>query len=473
LGGGVVLGASLGKLGFLAMLLGCLACTAKIPPANYNVVLVLVDTLRADHMSLYGYQRETTPNTEEFARESIVFENARSQASCTYPSANSILTSRHPVNFLGQPTGMAIPDEIKSIAEILKFNGYETVAISGSPIVIDKPNKLNFQGGYGRGFDDFEICECEEDGCLWRYKPHASCINQRTFEHLRQRDDKSRPLFLYLHYMDPHGPYYPPDEDSIVFGSHYAGARDPANLGVLPNKLEKMIFSGGEAVDPTDEDLQQLVDLYDDEIRYFDSQMKLLIAELKSQKLWENSIVIVVSDHGEEFMDHQSIKHCHTLYDTEIRTPFILRLPGGHFSGRVDHLAENLDIVPTVLDYLGIDTREFAFDGRSLRPAIEEGVAVREHSFSSQNTLRSIVDDRYKLIYDIASEESMLFDLASDPGEERDLASAGIAQKQTLRDELSRWLMDVEGDDTAAAMQRARDVSRETEEKLKAIGYLE
>ena len=152
-----------------------------------------------------------------------------------------------------------------------------------------------------------------------------------------------------------------------------------------------------------------------------------------------------------------------------------MRLPGARFSGRVGQPVENLDIAPTVLDYLGIDAREFAFDGHSLRRVIEEGVAIRRYSVSSQNTLRSIADGRYKLIHDIATDESMLFDLLQDPREERNLASASLPQQQVLRDELSRWLIDVEGDgdDTATSMQRAREISRETEEKLKAIGYLE
>jgi arylsulfatase A-like enzyme len=463
-----------GKFVLWVTLAACLGCNAEIYPAKYNVVLVLIDTLRADHTSLYGYDRETTPNTEDFAGESIVFENARSQASCTYPSANSILTSRHPINFLAQPTkSMGIPDYIESIAEILDSNGYETVAISGSPIVIDKANSVNGQGGYGPGFDQFEICKCEGEGCLWEFKPHAACINQKTSEFLGQREDKEKPLFLYLHYMDTHGPYYPPGEDSIVFGSHYTGDRDPADLGVLPNKLEKMIFSGGAEVDLASNDLQHLIDLYDDELRYFDGKWRELIVELKSFDLWDDSIVIVVSDHGEEFMDHQSIKHCHTLYDSEIRTPFILRLPGGAFSGRVNHLVENLDIVPTVLDYLGIDAREYGFDGLSLRPVIEDDVAVRRYSVSSQNTLRSIADRRHKLIFDIATQESMLFDLVEDPREDRDLASAGLPKQQILKDELSRWLVRVEGDGSTTSEQKARDISRETEENLKAIGYLE
>jgi arylsulfatase A-like enzyme len=471
-----LVGEPIEKLLVLLMAFAGLACGAeqKAPVfPNHNVVLILIDTLRADHLSLYGYERETTPSTDAFAREGIVFENARSQAACTYPSANSLLTSKTPIRFLGQASGsMGIPEDIQSIAEILHKEGYETVAVSGSPVVIDKPNGINGQGGYGRGFSRFDICECEGDGCSWRYKPHAACLNRKAMDQISERGDTEKPLFLYLHFMDPHGPYYPPGEEFIVYGSDYEGERNWVP-GVLQNQIEKMIYSGGEPFDVKKEDLDHLINLYDDEIRYFDGQFAKLIEEMKSRKIWDETIFILVSDHGEEFMDHQSIKHCHTLYDSEIRIPFIVRLPGSRFAGRNNELVENLDVLPTVLDYLGVNSTELALDGHSLRPIIEAGKAVRAYSFSSQNTLRSIADDRYKLIYDIASKKEILFDLQEDPREEHDISSNENPHQTRLMNALHQWLVEVEGNDSATSTKRAQEISKETEEKLRAIGYIE
>ena len=192
---------------------GAAAWRAYAPPRQaLNVVVLLADTLRADHLSGYGYARPTTPNLDRFFAGGVVFHAARAQASCTYPSVNSILTSRYPSPFLTQPDKrMGIPADIPTIAEILSQNGYATIALSASPIIRKTGTKYNNNGGFDRGFDVFE------EQCMWR---EARCLNEKLLPFLDRTD---KPFFAYLHYMDPHDPYRPPIWYRKRFGADYEG----------------------------------------------------------------------------------------------------------------------------------------------------------------------------------------------------------------------------------------------------------
>jgi hypothetical protein len=167
-------------------------------PHRPNVIIVLVDTLRADHMSTYGYTRPTTPYLDTLAETSFVFERARSQAACTFPSVNTLFTSRYAFDYYQLPEGeMGIPDRFPTIAELLHDQGYATAAVSASPIVRVTPSDHNPSAGFGAGFDVFD------ETCLW---DTAACVNLRAQKLLA---DLEEPFFLYLHYMEPHS-YYDP-----------------------------------------------------------------------------------------------------------------------------------------------------------------------------------------------------------------------------------------------------------------------
>jgi len=218
--------------------------------ATCQNVIVMVDTLRADHMSAYGYERETTPFINHFASQGFVFEHARSQSSCTFPSVNSLMTSRYPEVFTRQETGqMGIPEEYPAIAEILDAQGFHTVAVSASFIVRATPSDYNPNGGFDRGFDTFV------EDCLWR---HGSCLSGRVE---RQLDTLEEPFFLYIHYMEPHSPYRPPTRYSNLFAGEYEGfdfIRDGD-----PNPIDKMLYADGPKYEISDRDIGHLIDLYD------------------------------------------------------------------------------------------------------------------------------------------------------------------------------------------------------------------
>jgi arylsulfatase A-like enzyme len=454
--------AALGLLGAaLALLpLGC----RREEPRPRNVIFILVDTLRADHLGVYGYPRPTSPNLDAFARDAVVFRQARSQASCTYPSVNSILTSRYPAPFLGQPgQALGIPAAIPSIAEVLQARGYDTVAVSASAVVRQSPSRFNPGGGFGRGFALFH------EDCVWK---SAACVNREAFAHLRPQSEK--PLFLYLHYLDPHGPYAPPSGFRGPFSGAPGAARTDKSFirAGNPNPIGDWLYKGAPDPGLTPADRQALIDRYDDEIAFFDSELARLLARIREAGLLEDSILVIAADHGEEFLEHGHVKHCRNLFDTSTHTPLLMRIPGVS-PGEVAAPVENVDIVPTLLDYLGIETVGLVMEGKSLRPLLEKGDDPKgneRRQFASQGPWRSVSDGRYKLIHDLAAGQFALYDLAADPGEKRDVLRAERRTFHRLREDLTAWLGRAEGQWAASESVKRGD---EAEKKLRSLGYLE
>lgn len=438
----------------VALALALLGCQGSPPAADsWNVVVVLVDTLRADRLSLYGYERPTCPHLERFAAEGVLFKNAHSQAGCTFPSVNSILTSRSPEHFLASRDehGLAIPEGTPSLAELLAAHGYSTAAVSASVIVRATPSKINRVGGFDRGFETFdESCE----------QKRAPCVNARALELL---DTLPEPFFLYLHYLEPHAPYQPPKWHPRSF-ARGTRAHPWARRGE-PQTVFKKLYDGAD-VAFTDEDIHHLRDLYDEEILFFDARFAELLAEIDARGLGERTLVAFLSDHGEELLDHGDFGHCRDLaFETLLHTPLILKIPG--LRSRVREApVQNLDLVPTLLDYLGIEHDPAAFEGKSLRPVIEDDRPVARYSFALQGTSRIVRDDRYKLLLDLETQEAQLFDLREDPGETHDLAAESPDRAAAYVDVLRSWLAGREG--TEDALRQAEEVEKE----LKALGYL-
>jgi arylsulfatase A-like enzyme len=427
-------------------------------PPQSNIILVMVDTLRADHMSLYGYERPTTPFIDQFASEAMVFERTRSQAACTFPSVNSLFTSRYAFDFYIQGENqMGIPAEYPTIAEILRARGYHTIAVSASPIVRSTPSKENPNGGFGAGFDVFD------ESCLWR---EGATVNARALELL---EDVREPFFLYLHYMDPHGSYAPPASHQKEFTGPYDGHDFIAAGDHIP--IAEMLYNKGPEFEISDRDVQHLVDLYDEEILYFDGQFEKLIASLREDGLLDRSLLVLTSDHGEEFLEHGHVGHCRGVWETLTRVPFFMRIPGLDRGDRTDAPVQLVDIVPTLLDELGIDTAAIPFEGISLGPLIrgDDPAPAREYAFSDQSKYRAADDGRWHFILDGVESKATLYDLRADPLEQRDLFTHNHPEGERLGAVLNGWLKDtgqwVRFDEALAA-------SKAKEEELRALGYL-
>jgi arylsulfatase A-like enzyme len=443
----------------------------SLPPAR-NVIVILVDTLRADHLPLYGYGRDTSPALASLARESLLFQSVRSQASCTFPSVNSLLTSRSATAFVGQPgNAMGLPAGIPGLAEILRGRGFHTVAVSASPVVRRSPSRFNPGGGFDRGFDEFQ------EDCLWK---EADCVTDLALTHLARA--ARRPLFLYLHYLGGHGPYALPAGYPHRF-AHGQPDKDFVRKGD-PNPIASWLYKGAPNPGASAADLRYLGDLYDDKIAFFDAQLARLVDGLRAGGWLDDSIVVVAADHGEEFLEHGDVKHCRNLFDTTIRTPLLLRVPGAA-PRTVAEPVENLDVVPTVLDLLGVHgagvaagaatssaagvAGTAAFEGRSLRPAVLGQPLPQGWQRSAEGALRSISDGRLKLVHDLGTKRFALYDLAADPGETRDVLSERRRDFHRLRDALLAWITRTEGAPAGDTVRHSADAER----RLRSLGYLE
>ena len=442
----------------IAVVVGCGAAPEPVAPGPEirNVIIVLVDTLRADHMSAYGYERRTSPYIDRFAAGAVVFEHARSQAACTFPSVNSILTSRYPDVFARQGKGhFGIPEAYPTIAEILDGRGYQTVAVSASPVVRHTPSSLNPNGGFGRGFDQFI------EGCVWK---HGACVNRKVFQVLKSLKE---PFFLYLHYMEPHAYYQPHPKYEKKFAGPYDGFDfiDKGN----PKPISKMLYGDGPKVEITDRDIRHLVDLYDDEIRYFDDVFRQLLGRLEANGQLDETIIVLASDHGEEFLEHGHIGHCRGVWDTLTHVPLVLRIPGVD-GQRIDSAVENLDVVPTILDYLTIDGEGLGLEGKSLRSLIEGRDESTLFAFAKQTEYRSVDDGRFHLILDVDKDHFTLFDLRIDPLEQDDLYDPSNLELGSLKTALDGWL---EMTSRRLSLRQSLAADKAKEEELRALGYIE
>jgi arylsulfatase A-like enzyme len=447
------------RLGAVAALaaLCVAACAGPAPPIRPNLVLVVVDTLRADHLPLYGYHRPTSPVLSRFAADGVLFADAASPAGCTSPAVNSLLTGREADAFLARrrEIGLGIPPDMPSLAPLLLAAGWDTAAVSSSVVVRQTPSKVNPTGGYGAGFRRFdESCELQS----------GECVNQRALALL---DELEEPFLLYLHYLEPHVPYRPPESSPRRFAA--AAARRPRWVERGETwPLTTWLYDGARRPKgDTAEARRHLVDLYDDEIAAFDDRLGELLERLDGSGQLDRTVVVVTADHGEELFDHDHLGHCRDLaWNTVLRVPLVMRLPGGPTGVVRKAPVSTVDLLPTLLDYLGLPLPG-GFAGRSLRPVVESDRVARRHRLGAQGTVRTLDDGRFKLQHDLESGESRLYDLVADPGERTDVAGEHAELVTRWQAHLLRWV-EREG---GAASDLVRDAA-EAEAQLRAVGYL-
>jgi len=268
--------------------------------------------------------------------------------------------------------------------------------------------------------------------------------------------------------MEPHSPYDPPKN----FKHEFAGDYDGFNFIRKgdPNPIGRMLYEDGPVFDLQEKDIQHLVDLYDDEIRSFDNVFRRLIGRLRDQGLLDRTIVVLVADHGEEFLEHGHIKHCRGSWATLSHVPMILWIPGVSEGRRIGAAVENVDLVPTLLDYLAIDAADQGFEGSTLRPLIEGGEPSDLYAFSYQGRYRAAADTDFHLILNGAERTVTLFNVAADPLEQDDLYAPGLPAAGPLMAALNNWMAQtgqlLRFDEELAAAQARED-------QLRALGYLE
>lgn len=458
-----------------------LAAGCSAPPAADNVVVVLVDTLRADRLGCYGYSRPTSPRLDAFARESVVFEKAISQSSWTSPSVASLFTSVHPSAHGVERHESILGKERRTLAQEMKSAGRTTAAISTNMAFVIE------QKGFGLGFDHFEMAMRDvrsgerKESFLGKVPEEAAGVTDRAIAWLTARDEAA-PFFLYVHYFDPHGPYRAPGPWRNRF-------LDPS----APPDAGRELFGPGGSVVGGIENAALLGGLYDGEVAYVDSEIGRLLDFLAASRLLDRTAVVVTSDHGEELFEHGGSSHGTTLFQEVVHIPLIVRRPGAAGGGRrVDRTVQLVDVGPTVLALAGApDTRKT--EGRSLVPLLDapgplgrmlawlggsdaaeaEATAYSELSRPTDTApvvrhVRSLRADGWHFFTGESGEEE-LYDAAADPGELTDLRRREEAAAASMRARLeaihARSRRDAPADPATVAP------TEEERERLKALGY--
>jgi arylsulfatase A-like enzyme len=430
-----------------------------------NVVLVTIDTLRADHLSLYGYPRRTTPHIDAFARASMTYENAYATATFTSPSIVSMLTGLYPpshgVRFLRQ----ALPPSQWTLPGHLRGLGWHTAAVVSNWVLKARAS------GLAREFDfyDDEMTEPEpkRPDVLERTAARTTDTALRWLDG-RKRDD---PFLLWVHYIDPHGPYVPPPP----FDRKFLG---PAGQRVRRAKIPwyQRLGKIGE--------LGHYVDQYDGEIAYVDEELGRLLLGLDSQNLFGDTLVLLTSDHGETLTERHGgptryFHHGHHVWEELARIPLVVYRPGGP-AGRSRELVSLVDVVPTVLRALDVPPPPTRLDGLALSEPHPGPLFVE----ASNKRLRAVRWDRFKLIARVPTavskdvDAATVFDLVADPRErngrpptpadhERLLASLRTYLARDHQD-LDALRAEVQSALMLTASPDAKDVSR-----LRALGYVE
>lgn len=396
-----------------------------------NVLLVVIDTLRKDHLGLYGYGKPTSPRLDALARESVVFDRCVAASSWTEPSTASLLSGLYPARH-GCHEYAAVPDDALMLAEVLKEAGYRTLGLSGNP-------NASPLFGFKQGFDRFWL---RGDDAAREYPDVSEIIDEA--EKLLASDDEA-PLFLYLHLMNVHGPYLSPPGWRERFleppASDFA-FRNPLWMDIMRRTMLE------RRADVTPAHLRDLAARYDGAIAWTDEVVGRFLAGRRAQRGYERDLVIVTSDHGEELFDHGGFGHGQTLHGEVVDVPLVVRRPGGTGAGsRVDAPVSLVDLPATILELAGLlpePARGRFGDGLSLVPLMDGGSLVRDQPIVAQLDrvaqgkaflveqwpLRAIaIEQDYMQRFDVFE----LYDVAADPREEHDLAPEDAARASTFR----------------------------------------
>lgn len=437
---------------------------AKALGAPARIIVIGIDTLRPDHLSSYGYERQTTPNLDRVvAEEGVLFERVYSSSSWTLPSMASVFTSLHPIQHRVVDRGFRLAPQIPTLAGVLAQNGWLTAAFVTHIYV-------SSLFGLDSGFLEFRELSID-----WNFgeglQVTAEALNEQLFPWLEHHADQR--FFLYVHIFDPHWDYSPPEPFASEFIKEgYSGPADGTYKFLEQYLPRDRLMS--------QEDLDQVVALYDGEIKWTDHQLGRLFDHLKRLGLWEDTLLVVLADHGEEFQEHQSFHHIRTLYEEVLRVPLLVKLPGGRSVGarlRVPERVRNLDLAPTILDLAGIECPS-TFQGESILPLVwNEGAdrTVFAHTVRHESNKMTWIEGEEKLIftYTPGSEKIEYFDLSTDPGE----LSANSGDPSRVHElhqsliERAMQMMSVAPAKGEAPPQT--DLTPEQEERLRALGYID
>ncbi|MHC4962396.1 MAG: sulfatase-like hydrolase/transferase [Planctomycetota bacterium] len=408
-------------------------------PSIRHVVLISMDTTRADYLSCYGYPHKTTPNIDAVAAEAVRFEHVISPVPLTLPSHSTMMTGtippRHGVH---DNLNYTLGDSNVTLAEVLKLNGYTTGAVISSYV-------LESRFGLDQGFDDYDD---EFDQTLTDVagdQRRGGEVSEHAVRWLQEHQTEN--FFLFLHYYDPHSPYNPPDNFKNVFASKQSNA----------DSTEKAKLA------------------YAEEIAYTDHCIGQVIDKLKSLGLYDSTLLFITGDHGEGLGEHKEMGHGYFIYQESIKVPLIVKVPGSKKAQIVNDMAGLIDIPPTVCSLLGVESSE-SFKGQDLSGLLRhEPSEGHDRSIYSESLvptkyqaspLLGLVSVRYKYIQSTRPE---LYDLRNDPGETNNMISQDPHRARLMEDALAARVAGSLAADTADSRTQ---LDEESVKKLESLGYV-
>jgi arylsulfatase A-like enzyme len=420
-----------------------------------NVILYLVDTLRADKLSAYNPGTAVlTPGMDRFAQKAAVFERSHAPANWTKPSVATLMSSRLPWQHGAVTHEAVMPDDVPLVQELMQEHGFYTAGFVTNGFITGK-------FGFKRGWHDWS-----HSGASGRAR--AAIVVDDVLSWLDTRP-AIQPFFIYIHTTDPHSPYAPPGDLLELYDPEpYAGV---VNFG-RDRTLLAAIREDGLELDARDR--VRLEALYDGEVTYHDEQFARLVEGLELRGLGSDTLVVFVADHGEEFYDHGSVGHGQTLHEEMLHVPIVIRWPGvTDRAVRIDDPAGLVDVAPTILEALGLPV-PLDMEGRSLVPLLlgERPNAPRVTVSGTKDHWRSIVVGRFKLIEHATSRHTTtpsLFDLEADPGELHDLSASLPLTLRYLRGLLGLRLAGIA---SAAGKATSTLIDGDTRHQLIELGYL-
>lgn len=399
----------------------------------FNIFLIVIDALRPDHLGCYGYQRETSPEIDKIAEEGVKFDKVLSQSSWTKPAVASLLTATYPEAHGVKGIGDILTFQDTSLPVILRQNGYLTACIQTNPF-------LTAESGFHEGFDYYVEVFDKSPGV---YKTPVQEAVKTVFDWLDHFGQEA--FFLYLHLLDTHNPYTPP-EPFQGFG--------------------------------TEEQ-----DLFDGEIRSVDFHIGLLNDYLCKKRIREKTILVITADHGEEFREHGHRYHAKHLYEEVLRVPLIISSPATLSSGlSIPTQVRSIDIVPTILGILGFPPLE-NHQGESLVPLLHAGpfpdrpsvsqIGAHEASPAREGEIIALNTGDHKLIWHKKDDTRELYNLRSDPREKHNVAAENEAMSRKLQSQLQQLIhTPVEKPFRHKTKHREAEFDEAVLARLKALGYL-
>ena len=451
-------------------LLGSLACSTE--PAGPvgpkpNILLIAVDTLRADHLSAFGYERNTTPNIDKLAEKSLAFRRAYAPSPWTKPSVASIHTGLYPTAHTVERPPSALPSEVVTLAEILKGGGWRTASVTSNKL-------LDERYGFGQGFDSYDSGEAQGH----RYVSTPG-ITTKAKQHLADFATTDEPFFLSLLYFDPH---YDWRNHGLGIAKKSAG-----RLNGLET-IKEMREMAATAPGMTEEEICHIRDRYDEEIQFTDAGIGEVLAELNRLGFGDNTIVVFTADHGEEFLEHGWLGHTRFLYEGMIHVPLLIFDPRKDAppAQPLETPVSNVSVTPTIVDLAGFDHEKYAFGAPSLAPLFDNApdfpfgpvfsevnfVAGTKVNAEKESHLMGVIDGDIKFIRETNKPIYEAFNTRSDPLETQNLLHnpEGPALMERYKPMIRQWKKQQvkRGYDPRKLPYTKNDL-----EDLRALGYLD